>query len=190
MTALVGSIVAEYRRYKALGEGALDQLSGEEVCHTPPGSSHSITTIVWHLSGNLESRFTDFLTTDGEKPWRKREEEFASRSVSLTELKEKWQRGWNVLLATLDGLTDEDLMREVMIRGQSLRVHDALHRSLAHTSYHVGQIVWVAKAIRGDQWRYLSIPPGGTAAYNRDPRLDRPGEHSAALADPDRRRPI
>ena len=130
--------------------------------------------LIDYVSGNLRSRFTDFLTDDGEKPWREREEEFAARSVSRDVLLAKWNEGWDVLLATLGALTDEDLSRTVTIRRQPLLVHEALHRSLAHVSYHVGQIVYVSHAYCGVSWRYLSIAPGGTAAYNAAPTKEKP----------------
>jgi uncharacterized damage-inducible protein DinB len=172
--AIVASIQAEYLRYKALGEQAIAQLDGAALSAPPAGGGNSIATICWHLSGNLRSRFTDFLTTDGEKPWRKRDEEFEPRAVSRDELLEKWEQGWSVLLDTLDALSDDDLERTVTIRKQPLSVSEALFRSLAHASYHVGQIVYAAKAARGDRWTYLSIPPGGSEQYNQQPTLDRP----------------
>ena len=181
MRPFISSIEAEYRRYKALGEGAIEQLGAVELSAPGPNGGNSIAVVVWHLSGNLASRFTDFLTSDGEKPWRHREEEFAARTVTRDGLTDKWEHGWTVLFAALAELSDTHLQQAVTIRGQSLQVHDALHRSLAHTSYHVGQIVYVAKSIRGATWRSLSIPPGGSAAYNHNPAFDRPGEHSALL---------
>jgi hypothetical protein len=126
------------------------------------------------MSGNFRSRFTDFLTADGEKPWRKRDEEFEARAVTRDELLAKWEQGWAVLLDTLQTLSDEDLDRSVAIRGQALSVLEALLRSLAHASYHVGQIVYAAKAARGDAWTYLSIPPGKSDEYNQNPTLERP----------------
>ena len=126
------------------------------------------------MSGNLESRFTDFLTTDGEKPWRRREEEFDAREVTAAELLAKWQRGWNVLLETLARLTDQELDAAVTIRGQPLQVREALLRALGHVSYHVGQIVYAAKAARGSDWTSLSIPPGQSDQYNKNPHLERP----------------
>src|SRR5690606_20767644 len=120
-----------------------------------------------------ESRFTDFMNSDGEKPWRDRESEFASRSVSLAEVQEKWDRGWGVLLSELETLTDADLTKTVTIRGVPLRVDEALLRSLAHASYHVGQIVYVAKVLKGGDWKYLSIPPGGSAEYNANPTSEK-----------------
>jgi hypothetical protein len=169
------SIRLEYRRYKALAEGAIAQLSDGELSVVGPAGGNSIATICWHVSGNLRSRFTDFLTTDGEKPWRNRDEEFEARTVTRGQLTEKWEQGWAVLLDSLAALTDAQLEQTVVIRGQSLTVHDALHRSLAHTSYHVGQIVYIAKAFRGTEWTSLSIPPGRSASYNQNPTLERGG---------------
>ena len=139
--------------------------------------------ICWHLSGNLKSRFTDFLTSDGEKPWRQRDEEFQARRVTRAELLDKWESGWAPLLSTLMALTDVQLQATVTIRRQPLVVHEALHRSLGHTAYHVGQIVYQAKALRGVAWRYLSIPPGGSNAYNRDPTNEHAAGHTASLND-------
>ena len=125
--------------------------------------------ICWHVSGNLKSRFKDFLTTDGEKPWRNRDEEFDARSVSRAELLAKWEDGWTALFVALDELSDESLTKQVTIRGQSVSVMEALHRSLAHTSYHVGQIVYLAKEGAGAGWTSLSIPKGQSAAFNQNP---------------------
>ncbi len=159
MRALIASLEAEYHRYKTLGENAVIQLPEAQLADAA-GSSNSIATIVWHLAGNLTSRFTDFLTSDGEKPWRDRDSEFLARQVKRAGLQAKWEDGWRVLFAALSALTDADLAKTVTIRGQPHTVAEALHRSLAHTSYHVGQIVFVAKARRGADWRYLTIPPG------------------------------
>jgi uncharacterized damage-inducible protein DinB len=181
MNDLVNGIRAEYLRYKSLAEAAIGQLSEPELSTPGPNGGNSIAVICWHLSGNLRSRFTDFLTSDGEKPWRRREEEFEARTVSREELLTKWEQGWQVVLETLDSLNDEQLGQTVTIRGQGLRVHEALQRSVAHASYHVGQIVYVAKSLRGKEWSYLSIPPGGSDAYNKDPRFERAATHADAL---------
>jgi uncharacterized damage-inducible protein DinB len=173
--ALIESIRAEFLRYRDLGEKALAQLDDAAVSATAPGGGNSIATICWHVSGNLRSRFTDFLTTDGEKPWRRRDEEFEVRTVTRAELLAKWEQGWSVLLASLDSLSDDDLERTVTIRRQGLFVREALLRSLAHASYHVGQIVYAAKAARGDAWTSLSIPRNQSEQYNQQPTLDRPG---------------
>ena len=183
MTTVIESIRAEYLRYKALAEAAIDQLSEDELSAQGPNGGNSIAVICWHVSGNLRSRFTEFLTSDGEKPWRDREEEFQARTVTRAELLSKWDQGWDVLLGTLATLTDEQLQLTVTIRAQPLHVHEALHRSLAHLGYHVGQIVYVAKSLRGKDWTFLSIPPRKSNAYNQAPSLERPASHQAALSE-------
>ena len=183
MNALVNSIDAEYRRYRAMAEAAIEQVPDELLSAPGPSNGNSLAIICWHLSGNLKSRFSDFLASDGEKPWRQREEEFAAREVSRDELLAKWADGWNVLLDTLSTLTDDDLLRVVRIRGQTLAVHEALHRSLAHASYHVGQIVYVAHTFCGDRWSYLTIPPGSSSAYNANPTMEKP-LHYASVVQP------
>lgn len=170
---ITGSIEAEYRRYRTLGEGAINQLTEAQLAEAGPGGGNSVATLVWHVAGNLQSRFTDFLTSDGEKPWRARESEFEARRVTHAGLFEKWDAGWAVLFGALEALDDAQLDATVTIRGEPFSVHEALHRSLAHVGYHVGQIVFLARALRGADWRFLSIPPGGTAAYNRDPAHER-----------------
>jgi hypothetical protein len=180
MRDTVAAVQAEYLRYKALAEAALAQLDESQLANHPP-HENSIATICWHVAGNLRSRFTEFLTSDGEKPWRNREEEFEPRAVSRAELLAYWDRGWAALLLTLDGLSDADLIRTVTIRGQPLSVQEALFRSLAHVSYHVGQVVYAGRAQRGDDWRYLSIPPGKSAEYNSAPRSEKPAAHAEAL---------
>jgi uncharacterized damage-inducible protein DinB len=173
MSTLIESIRSEFLRYKSLAEGTISQLQADQLSASKGDASNSIAVICWHISGNLQSRFTDFLTTDGEKPWRNREEEFEPRAVTRAELLDKWERGWTQLLSALDGLSDAQLKERVVIRGQPLHVHEALHRSLAHLAYHVGQIVYVGKAMRGREWTSLSIPPGGSADYNRNPTRER-----------------
>jgi uncharacterized damage-inducible protein DinB len=181
MSPFVDSIRAEYLRYKALADAAMDQLEEPQLSLPGPNGGNSIAVICWHVAGNLRSRFTDFLTSDGEKPWRQREEEFEARTVTRAELQARWSAGWEALLGALASLSDEQLQQTVTIRQQPLRVHEALHRSLSHASYHVGQIVYLAKVLRGADWRYLSIPPGGSDAYNQAPTKDKPSAHSAAL---------
>jgi len=166
MSPHVEAIADEFTRYKALGEAAIAQLGDEELAATASEGGNSIVTIVWHLAGNLESRFTDFRISDGEKPWRDRDEEFVLRSVTKSALLEKWDRGWRALLTAIGELSDADLLQTVTIRRQQLRIDQALQRSLAHTAYHIGQIVFLAKQIRSGGWRCLSIPLGGSAAHN------------------------
>src|SRR5262245_29832348 len=144
MRDIVASIEGEFRRYRKLSEDAIAQLAEPELSALGPGDGNSIAIIVWHLAGNLKSRFTDFLTSDGEKPWRNRDDEFRRRDVTRSELMEKWQEGWHALSAALQPLTDEDLAKKVVIRGERFTVHEALHRLMAHAAYHAGQIVYVA----------------------------------------------
>jgi len=174
MPSVIEAIRDEYLRYKHLGEAAIRQLKDDQLSATTAANDNSVATIVWHIGGNLRSRFTDFLTTDGEKPWRDRDSEFLQRTTTQGELLDFWNQGWAVLLGTLDGLTDDDLFRNVVIRGQQLTVIEALQRSLAHASYHVGQIVFLAKGLRGSEWTYLSIPPGKSKSYNQNPTLESP----------------
>jgi hypothetical protein len=181
MRLIIESITGEYQRYKALAEGALGQLTEAQLVAAGPNGGNSIATICWHVAGNLRSRFTEFLTTDGEKPWRRREEEFQARTVTHAELLVHWEGGWSVLFATLADLSDADLGRTVTIRAQPLRVDQALHRSLSHTSYHVGQVVYAARALRGAAWRFLSIPPGQSEAFNAAPHSQEPSAHVARL---------
>ena len=188
MNTLIKSIESEFRRYKSLAEGALAQVAEAQLAMPGPGNGNSLATICWHVAGNLQSRFSDFLTSDGEKPWRHREEEFAARTVSREELLGKWTAGWKVLFTALDTLSDAQLTESVTIRGQRLAVHAALHRSLAHVSYHVGQIVYLAHSLCGPAWQYLSIPPGGSDAYNAKPTLDQPLAQAQAVAAATRRK--
>jgi uncharacterized damage-inducible protein DinB len=166
MRDIVKSIEEEYVRYKKLGESALAQVPDADLSKEPPGNGNSLAALVWHVAGNFESRFTDFRTSDGEKTTRDRDSEFVSRDVTRAEVLDKWQRGWAPLLAEVQALTDADLSASVVIRTQPLRIDQALHRSLAHAAYHVGQMVYLAKLWVGDRWDSLSIPIGQSAAFN------------------------
>jgi uncharacterized damage-inducible protein DinB len=166
MRDTVKSIEEEYIRYKKLGESALAQVADADLSKEPPGNGNSLAALVWHIAGNLESRFTDFRTADGEKPTRDRDNEFLSREVTRAEVLDKWQRGWAPLLAEVEALTDADLSANVIIRTQPLRIDQALERSLAHAAYHIGQMVYLAKLWVGDRWDSLSIPMGQSAAFN------------------------
>ena len=166
MSPHVEAIADEYTRYKALGEAAIAQLDDDELALVASEGGNSVIAIVWHVAGNLESRFTDFRTSDGEKPTRDRDSEFVPREVTRAELDAKWEQGWAPLLAAVRALTDADLAATVVIRTQPLRIDQALHRSLAHAAYHVGQVVYLAKLWAGDRFNSLSIPIGQSAAFN------------------------
>lgn len=183
MTTILSSISGEFLRYKALGDAALAQLRDEELgAGDAIDGLNSAAVLVWHIGGNLRSRFTDFLTSDGEKPWRKRDEEFTARTVTRQDVMDKWNSGWDALFTALEPLTDDHLQQTVTIRGQSFAVHDALHRSLAHICYHVGQLVFLAKQFRRQEWKNLSIPLGKSEEANRNPGHQDPGSHAKLIA--------
>jgi len=169
----VQSFIDEYQRYRALGEKAIAQSTDGSLNHVPVGDGNSIAMIVRHVSGNLTSRFSDFLTTDGEKPTRDRDSEFADGFWSRDEINAAWSSGFDVVERELGTLKDEDLTRTVTIRNMSLTVHEALARSIAHTAMHTGQIILLAKIEAGDRWNTLSIPKGQSAQYNLNPTLEK-----------------
>ena len=167
------SFIDEYQRYRILGEKAIAQSSDGSLNHVPVGDGNSIAMIVRHVSGNLTSRFTDFLTTDGEKPNRDRDSEFTDGFWSREEIDAAWASGFEVVARELSALKDEDLSRTVTIRNTPLTVHEALARSIAHTAMHTGQIILLAKIEAADRWTTLSIPRGQSAQYNMNPTLEK-----------------
>lgn len=169
----MNTFVAEYERYKSLLESAVEQVSEEDMFKQVGERGNSIAVILKHLSGNLLSRFTDFLTTDGEKEWRERESEFQVGKTTTAELMKTWERAWNVLQDSVFSLGPEDMEKVVTIRGVQFTVEEALARSLAHFSYHVGQIIYLAKYFAGEEWKYLSIAPGKSAEYNANPTKEK-----------------
>lgn len=170
---MIDSFQTEFRRYRVIGEKALAQVPDEALYRVPAPDGNSLSTLVRHLSGNLKSRFTDFLTADGEKPWRERDREFEEWHAPREEIERAWSEGWAMLQRALDELGDSHFHRQVTIRGQNLTVHDALCRALAHVAYHVGQIVLLARLYSGGDWQWISIPKGGSEAYNREPTLEK-----------------
>lgn len=179
--SVIASIRDEFKRYKALADAAIAQVHDEELTRLGPGGGNSIDMLIRHLIGNLRSRFTDFRTSDGEKPWRRRDDEFEPASLPRTALMAEWAGAWDLLLAEVEKLSDADLSATVTVRGQPLRIDEALHRSLAHTAYHVGQIVYLAKDARADEWRTLSIPKGKSEEYNRNATRETAAAHAANL---------
>ena len=179
--SVVGSLLDEYRRYKALAEAAIGQVGDAELTQLGPAGGNSIDMLVRHLAGNLKSRFTDFRTSDGEKPWRHRDDEFEMASLNRADLMASWEGAWVTVLDEVSKLTDADLGKTVTVRRQPLRIDEALHRSLAHTAYHVGQIVYLAKEMRGDGWRTLSIPKGKSEEYNRKATRETAAAHAEML---------
>ena len=178
---VITSIVDEYNRYKALADAARGQVRDEELTRLGPAGGNSIDMLVRHIAGNLKSRFTDFRTSDGEKEWRRRDDEFETMALSRAQLMERWEEAWAVLLGEVERLTDADVGETVIVRRQPLRIDEALHRSLAHTAYHVGQIVYLAKELRGEGWRTLSIPKGKSEEYNRKATGETAAAHTEKL---------
>jgi hypothetical protein len=166
------AFLAEAKRcfttYRKLAEGALAQLQDGEFFHSPGAESNSAAVLVRHLAGNMRSRFTDFLTSDGEKPDRHRDGEFEMPpSSSRVDLMRAWELGWKIVFDALDALGPADVLRGVTIRGEPHSVLQAISRQQAHYAQHVGQIVYVAKLIRGGDWKTLSIPRGKSEEFNR-----------------------
>ena len=155
-----------FRQYKSLGERAMDQLSDEQLFATIDDEANSIAIIVKHMAGNMRSRWTDFLSTDGEKPDRNRDSEFVEPPDSRAGLMESWQDGWSRVFQALEPLSDADLGRKVTIRGEAHSVMQAINRQLAHYASHCGQIILLAKHWRGAEWNSLSIPKNKSASFN------------------------
>jgi hypothetical protein len=163
-------LLREFKRLKTLADGAISQCSDEQFFASPAPTDNSVAVIVKHVAGNLISRWTDLLTSDGEKPDRNRDAEFEILpGDSRTRLLELWDQGWSVLFASLGSLSDSDMTRTIRIRGESLTLLQAVNRQLTHYSYHTGQVVFIEKHFCGTPWKTLSIPRGGSAQFNQRP---------------------
>lgn len=162
------SIKNRFEIYKELGDKTFVQLTDAQLFWQYNPESNSIAIIVEHLWGNMLSRWTDFLTTDGEKQWRQRDTEFENGLSNREELLAKWEEGWDCLFNAINPLTEEDLTKEILIRNEKLSVVDAINRQLAHYAYHVGQIVFVGKMLCGTNWTSLSIPKGKSNQFNAE----------------------
>lgn len=162
------SVKKQFLYYKTIGEKAMEQLEPEQFFVSLNDDTNSIAMIVKHLSGNMLSRWTNFLTTDGEKAWRNRDEEFEESVMTKEELQAAWDKGWNCLLDTLNSLQPEQLSEIIYIRNEGHTVTEAINRQLAHYPYHVGQIVFYAKMLKKGNWNSLSIPKNKSNAYNAE----------------------
>lgn len=162
-----------FRGYKRMADNALAQINDQEFFHVPDPESNSVAIIVKHIAGNLRSRWTDFLTTDGEKPDRDRDQEFVIASNTREYLMQYWERSWETAFNSIRGLKPEDVTRTVYIRREPHTVLQAISRSVAHITYHVGQIVFLAKHLRSTEWKTLSVPRGKSAEYNASRPEDR-----------------
>jgi hypothetical protein len=166
-TSYVEDSIGVFRYYKRLAERAMEQVADDQLFAMIDSESNSIALIVKHMAGNMKSRWTDFLTSDGEKPGRDRDAEFSMPPESRAELLAMWEDGWQCLLRTLDSLSDADLGRTITIRGEAHSVMQAINRQVAHYSYHCGQIVFLAKHHCAGRWQVLSVPLGKSAEFNR-----------------------
>ncbi|HTX42104.1 MAG TPA: DUF1572 domain-containing protein [Acidobacteriaceae bacterium] len=166
-TSCIEDSTALFAHYKKLAERAMAQVSDQQLFTAIDPEANSIAILVKHMSGNMRSRWTDFLTTDGEKPTRHRDSEFEQPPASRAELLALWESGWACLFSALQPLTEADLSRTITIRGEAHSVMQAINRQLAHYPYHVGQIVLLAKHFAGDRWQSLSVPRGQSSEFNR-----------------------
>jgi hypothetical protein len=162
----LADVTRRFRELKSQCDGALAQVPFERWAHRLDPEANSILTLILHLSGNMRSRWTDFLTSDGEKPDRDRDTEFEDAPLDREALLARWEAGWECLFGALGGLAEADLERAVLIRAQPLTVFEAIDRQLAHYAVHTGQMVFLAKHLAGSGWKSLSVPRGGSVALN------------------------
>ena len=168
MKTYLASSIKQFEYYKSLGDKTFAQLSFEELQKEFVQDSNSISIIVKHIVGNMLSRWTNFLTEDGEKDWRHRDNEFIDSFQSKEELIEAWNKGWDCLFSAIKSLSESDLERIIYIRNQGHTVIEAINRQMMHYAYHIGQIVYLGKLIKGEKWESLSIPKGKSKDYNKD----------------------
>ena len=168
--------IKRLKYYKDLGDKTFQQLDAGQLHYRPNETSNSIATIVQHMTGNMLSRWTNFLTEDGEKSWRQRDEEFEEHAMTHAEVLALWEKGWNCFLNSLMSLTEQDLLKTVYIRQEPLTVIDAINRQLAHYPYHVGQIIYIGKIVKDSNWTSLSIPKGKSSQYNSSADIKDPAK--------------
>jgi hypothetical protein len=166
-TSYIEESLIVFRLYKKMAEGAMAQMSDDQLFVTLDPESNSVALIVKHMAGNMRSRWTDFLTSDGEKPDRNRDSEFEDPAASREELMESWENGWKLVFSAMEPLTDADLGRTVLIRSEPHSVMQAVNRQIAHYAQHIGQIVFLAKHLAGPNWKALTIPRNKSAEFNR-----------------------
>ena len=168
METYLNSIKKRFQTYRKLGDDTFAQLNDEALFWQYNAESNSIAIIVQHIAGNMLSRWTDLLTSDGEKDWRKRDDEFDNTITTRNQLLHKWNEGWDCLFNALNSLSEADLDKTIYIRNEPHTVLDAINRQLAHYPYHVGQIVFIGKMITGEKWHSLSIPKGRSETFNAE----------------------
>jgi hypothetical protein len=172
----LSAVIKRLRYYKDLGEKTFEQLEVKDFHYLPTSESNSIAIIVQHLAGNMLSRFTNFLTEDGEKEWRQRDDEFEVHNLSKQQVIDLWNKGWQCCFDALELLTENDLLTIIYIRKEPLSVIDAINRQLAHYPYHIGQIIYIGRMIKDKDWKSLSIPKGQSLQYNAGEQLKDPAK--------------
>lgn len=170
------TVIKRFKYYKDLGEKAFEQLKDSDFHFLPTSESNSIAIIVQHLYGNMLSRFTNFLTEDGEKEWRQRDDEFEVHNYSKQQVVDLWNKGWDCFFYAMEKLTENDLESIIYIRKEPLTVVDAINRQLAHYPYHIGQIVYIGRMIKNQEWKSLSIPKGLSQEYNSGDQIKDPAK--------------
>lgn len=168
--------VRRMKYYKELGEKTFEQLNDADFHFNPSSESNSIAVMIQHIVGNMLSRFINFLTEDGEKDWRNRDDEFEVHNYSKQQLIELWNKGWKCFFDAVESLNENELAKTITIRKEELTVTDAIIRQLAHYPYHIGQIVYVARLIKNENWKNLSIPKGHSQAYNQTSDIKDPAK--------------
>lgn len=169
----IQSAVQQFRNYKALADKTFGQLKESDFYYAPNEESNNLAVIITHMHGNMLSRWTNFLTEDGEKEWRNRDNEFEDRKLSEQQLLKLWEEGWNVLFDALSALRAGDMDRTIFIRTKPLTVTEAVHRQLTHYASHVGQIIYIGKMLAGKSWQTLSIARGSSQQFNENMRNNR-----------------
>ena len=172
----LSTVIKRLKYYKELGEKTFEQLEEKDFHLLPTSESNSIAVIVQHLTGNMVSRFTNFLIEDGEKEWRQRDDEFEIHQLSKQQVIDLWNKGWQCCFEALESLTENDLLTIIYIRKEPLTVVDAINRQLAHYPYHIGQIIYIGRMIKNKDWKNLSIPKGQSLQYNRGDQLKDPAK--------------
>ncbi len=174
--AYLSTAIARMKYYKSLGDKTIEQLSDQELHFQPNEASNSIAVIMQHIAGNMLSRWTNFLTEDGEKEWRNRDGEFEPQQSDKASLVAYWDKGWNCFLGALESLSEDDLLKTILIRNEPMTAIDAINRQMAHYPYHIGQMIYAAKILKNNDWQNLSIPKGQSAAFNAGSQVKDPAK--------------
>ncbi|WP_262733954.1 DUF1572 domain-containing protein [Gaetbulibacter sp. NE] len=165
---IISGVIKQFEYYKTAADKTFDQLSFDDINWQPNDTSNSISKIVKHMVGNMLSRWTNFLTEDGEKDWRHREQEFVATYTTKNDVLQAWEKGWDCLFDAIEPLKDSDLERIVYIRNEKHTVAEAIFRQLGHYPYHIGQIAYIGKLLKENHWKSLSIPKGQSEAFNKE----------------------